>query len=110
MGRPGKIEHEDGTLTLFDYSYDEQAEQLTTTAETGAPDGSGQAVTNGTRTISVEDAGGDLVSSATEDIASGIQISGMVYTRDAFGRVTCASNGVSGLTPLPSTAAAGPST
>ena len=92
-GRVQRIERPDGTISTFDYSYDGVLEQLTTTEDAGAGD---DAVTDGTRTVSVRNSADQIVSVETRDIASGITLSAQTNTYDNRARLATTSNSISG--------------
>lgn len=96
VGRPASIEHPDGTRTV--YSYTTPGGGLTTTEDRGV--GAGAAVTNGMRSVKVQDSLEQVVSETQIDIASGITNSATVYTRDALGRAVCTSNALTGETTV----------
>ena len=77
----------DGTVTYYQYSTNSVG--LTTYTFTGTPDGTGINVIDGTETISLVDLGGNSISNATYDIASGLLLSSAVTLQtDALGRPT----------------------
>ena len=92
-GRVQRIERPDGTISTFDYSYDGVLEQLTITEDAGAGD---DAVTNGTRTVSVRNSVDQIVSVETRDIESGITLSAQTNTYDNRARLAATSNSISG--------------
>lgn len=88
-GRFWKSVNHDGSSSLTTYEKinlitDEDGEEvfdLQTTTESGfLPD-------HGTRTVTVTDPAGHVISRKSYDIASGLQVSGSTYTYDRFGRV-----------------------
>ncbi|WP_448581171.1 LamG-like jellyroll fold domain-containing protein, partial [Thermaurantiacus sp.] len=86
-GRPARMQRPDGTLTL--YSYQRTGGVETTTEQTGAPSGSGTAITSGRRTIRVTAANGQTLSEHVYDIATGLLLtSSEVLTSDEQGRPT----------------------
>ncbi|MDA0989573.1 MAG: hypothetical protein O3A51_02330, partial [Verrucomicrobia bacterium] len=94
LGRPASVEHEDGTFTVAQYSYNATAKELTRVEETGA--GSLSNITNGTRRISVENETGLDITQESYDIASGLTLSQRQITRDVFGRTLISSNMLAG--------------
>jgi RHS repeat-associated protein len=91
-GRPRWQGRADGTFTV--YAYGDAAGQLVTTQRSG--EGSAAAVTNGTETITTTDAAGNVASTLSRDILSGITVAGTGYQRDALGRVTRTMNALDG--------------
>ncbi len=91
-GRLAAIDRPDGIRSVYAYAY--TGGRLTTTEDTGT--GTGAAVTNGTRRVTVMDSTERMESENVTDIASGVRLAGTVYTRDGYGRVVCASNLVDG--------------
>ncbi|MEI6807911.1 MAG: RHS repeat-associated core domain-containing protein [bacterium] len=94
VGRPISVTSSDRTLSLYTYGYDSTNLRLATTNRTGA--GSGGSVTDGVETVTVMDAGDRILSSVSRDIASGLNTSWTIYTRDALGRETCILNALNG--------------
>lgn len=90
-GRLAKLVDESGILSLYNYSLDGVSGTETTTVERGIPDGSGEAVTKGTRTVTIVSATGSTLDVTTSDISSSIILSRQ-YTPpqyvDEFGRTT----------------------
>ena len=92
-GRPHRITYPDGTISLYGYGYDAGADELSVTNDVGSGPGT---VTNGVRTITVQNAGGNPLSVRKQDIASSIEFSNVSYVRDAYGRVLLSSNSITG--------------
>jgi RHS repeat-associated protein len=81
----------DGTVSVYQYSTNSIG--LTTVTYTGAPDDTGTNVIDGTETIVVTDLGGNSVSNATYDVASGLLLSSSVTLQtDQLGRPTLVQN------------------
>jgi RHS repeat-associated protein len=93
-GRPARVEHDDGTLTVYSYSYNSTTTQLVTITDTGVGEAS---VTTGVRSISIEDAANRTLFTETRDIATELTLSAVTNTYDALGRVVMTSNRVSGV-------------
>ncbi|MCE9616133.1 MAG: hypothetical protein K8T26_17815 [Lentisphaerae bacterium] len=87
VGHPLAEQQEDGTCLQFSYAYDAARQSLTTTRAEGAAGADG-GVTNGTRTVTVVNAAERVLSERTQDVASGLTLSDVVYERDGFGRTT----------------------
>lgn len=86
-GKTASVQHSNGALTIYGYQRDGQTGALTTTVERG--EASGSTVIDGTRTVTIEDAMGRLVSREERDIATGILIEGLeVVQMDEQGRPT----------------------
>jgi RHS repeat-associated protein len=77
----------DQTLTV--YQYDQSASSLTTTMWQGEANAAKDAVISGTKTITIEDLFGHLVSSSVSDVATNLVLRAQtVSTTDTFGRPT----------------------
>lgn len=86
-GRPISRLNPDNTLST--YSYTVGTSLLTTTSYAGANDGTGTAITNGTKTVTVESLTGQLVSRDTYDYPSLLHLSSENVTQqDSLGRPT----------------------
>jgi len=87
QGQTSMIQNPDGTVSVYQYSTNSTSK--TTTMWSGTPDSTGTNVVDGTMTVSVVDLGGNSVSNATYDVASGLVLSSAVTTQtDAYGRPT----------------------
>jgi RHS repeat-associated protein len=87
QGQTSMIQNPDGTVNVYQYSTNSTSK--TTTVWSGAPDSTGTNVVDGTMTVSVLDLGGNSISNATYDIASGLLLSSAVTLQtDALGRPT----------------------
>ncbi|HWA27857.1 MAG TPA: RHS repeat-associated core domain-containing protein [Lacunisphaera sp.] len=81
-----------GVLTVTSYELDSTTQRTTTTVSRGEPNGANDAVVDGTRTVTVTNPDGELVSSETTDIASGLTLDQVtVLDRDSRGRATVIS-------------------
>lgn len=79
----------DQILTTTSYATDGTTGELTTTTATGTPDATATTVLAGTRTITVTDSLGRLLSETTEDIATATTLDAyVVTTTDDYGRAT----------------------
>jgi RHS repeat-associated protein len=86
-GKTRSVTRPDGTMSL--YSYAISGDTMTTTVDSGVPNAEGTAITDGTRSITVENKLGKTLSSQTTDIASGATLSSSVNSDfDDFGRAT----------------------
>ena len=86
VGRVQTINNPDGTRQV--YSYSDSSGQRTTTVLSGSPDtGNALNVLDGTRTVTVQNQNGAIVSSTIQDKASSITLSSETYSNpDEFGR------------------------
>ncbi|MDW8344588.1 MAG: hypothetical protein RMM51_08860, partial [Verrucomicrobiae bacterium] len=85
--QPRSIRQPDGTWSLFHYAVSADGLCKITTNDVGA--GTGSAITNGTRTITVTDLAGRVLTNETYDIASGLLVArSVVLTTDPLGRPT----------------------
>jgi RHS repeat-associated protein len=86
-GRTQSITQPDGTLNL--YTYTSSGTAITTVLDAGAPSMGATSVVDGTRTVTVNDLAGNLISQTTTDIASVLLVSQQSATQaDQFGRPT----------------------
>ena len=86
-GRTQSITQPDGTLNL--YTYTSSGTAITTVLDAGAPSMGATSVVDGTRTVTVNDLAGNLISQTSTDIASVQLISQQSATQaDQFGRPT----------------------
>ena len=84
-GRLASVKSPDGLLRL--YGYTQNVNDLVTTVDHGVPNGTGDAVIDGSRSITTTDLYGNLLSEETEDIATSTQLSfANVTSSDDFGR------------------------
>ena len=89
--RDHKIYRPDGTMTIYAYAAITGAADgavLEITAATGAPNSGKTAIVDGTKTISRQDAVGDVLSVTQSDIVTNLVTSRIEYERDWNGRVT----------------------
>jgi len=87
QGQTSMIQNPDGTLNLYKYSTNSTSK--TTTVWSGVPDSTGTNVVDGMMTVSVVDLGGNSISNATFDIASGLLLSSaLTMQTDTYGRPT----------------------
>ena len=88
-GLPHAINNSDGTITIIDYSASADGAGKSTVTMTGVPDEFGDSVTDGTRTITITDIAGNVLTNQVYDIASNLLISQDIATQtDQFGRPT----------------------
>src|SRR5262249_8505239 len=74
-------------ITIYDYSI--SGNQKTTTIKTGQPNGTGTDVIDGTKTVTLADLFGNVLSETTYDIASTLPLTSALTTQiDTFGRPT----------------------
>jgi len=84
---PAKTQNPDGTVSVYQYATN--AAGKTTTVWSGVPDATGTNIVDGTKTVTVVDLGGNSVSNATYDVASGLLLSSAVTLQtDELGRPT----------------------
>jgi len=84
---PAWTKNPDGTVSVYQYATN--ATGLTTTVWSGVPDATGTNVVDGTKAVTVVDLGGNSISNATYDIASGLLLSSAVTLQtDDLGRPT----------------------
>ena len=76
---PLKIEHADGTLSLFTYT-DNGNGTKTTTTWIGEPNGGGTSVVSGTKTETLQGSSGEIISRKQYDIASNKKTDEVVYS------------------------------
>ncbi|OGV33631.1 MAG: hypothetical protein A2020_11095 [Lentisphaerae bacterium GWF2_45_14] len=85
-GKLWKISNPDGQMSFYSYDTDTNG-NLVTTVERGVPNGTGSAIADGTRTVSLTNAYGSTIETKSYDILTGLIIgwsnSGAV---DSFGR------------------------
>ena len=87
-GRLRRVVNPDGTASLTTYTLATNGE-LTTLSESGAPNGTFDAIIDGSRTTTVTSALGQAVQSSTQDIASTLTLEQWAATQlDSFGRPT----------------------
>jgi len=87
QGQMKSVQHADGTFSLFGYALSADGLSKTTTNSVGAGDEA--AITNGTRTITVTDLAGHVLTNQVYDIASGLLIAqDSVAATDHLGRPT----------------------
>jgi RHS repeat-associated protein len=86
-GLTQSITQPDGTLNL--YTYTNSGTAITTVLDAGVPSMGATSVVDGTRTVTVNDLAGNLISQTSTDIASGLLVSQQSVTQaDPFGRPT----------------------
>jgi RHS repeat-associated protein len=88
-GRTAYVRRPDLTIETVTYALDATTGHTTEVRSAGAPDAAQTTVVDGTRTTTITDVNGRLISSVSVDIASGLTIdSRTVLDRDAYGRPT----------------------
>jgi RHS repeat-associated protein len=85
-GKTKSVSHANGTLTLYEYSYDVSTNKLTI-IYSGAPGVEGTNIVDGVKTVTLTGINGQMLAVTNIDIASGIVIGREIYSNfDEFNR------------------------
>ncbi len=89
INQPKSIVHPDGTMTFFTYEYNSAGDVLTNIVKTGQPNAGRNDIVDGSRSVTVIGAKGEMISASVTDIASSLLLSLETYSLyDALNRPT----------------------